>query len=415
MKIAVIGSGISGLSAAWLISKYHKVNLFEKKSYFGGHSNTQIVQENNQEIAVDTGFIVFNEHNYPNLCKLFKHLNVKILESDMSFSVSKNNGAFEYSGSGLSGMFAQKKNLLNKDFLFMVYEIIKFYKLQSQHFSKSNSETLSQFLTSHNYSDYFRYNHIYPMAASIWSSKLSDIANYPIDKFFKFFNNHNLLNLFFRPKWRTVLGGSKEYVKKILNSKKIIPVKNISVEVLQRNKNQITLLINGKKMFFDKLVIATHSDQAIKLLKDLTKDEKKIFSKIKYSANKVYFHTDETLMPKNKKVWSSWNFLGNDSKKEKLSVSYWMNNLQKLSTYQNYFVTLNPFKKPIDSKIIKTIKYSHPMFTFDTFKAQEDLKKIQGKNSTWFCGAYTGFGFHEDGIKSGLNVAEQILGKKRPW
>ena len=415
MKIAVIGSGISGLSASWLISNYYKVYLFEKKSYFGGHSNTQIVYENNKEIAVDTGFIVFNEHNYPNLCKLFKSLNVKILETDMSFSVSRNNGELEYSGSGLSGIFAQKKNLVNKDFMLMLYEIIKFYKFNSQHSSGRKPETLSQFLNSNNYSDYFRYNHIYPMAASIWSSKLSDIANYPIDKFVKFFNNHNLFNLLVRPKWRTVLGGSKQYVKKILNLKKIIPKKDISVEVLNRNTNQVTLLINGKKMFFDKLVIATHTDQAITLLKDLTNDEKKILVNIKYSANKIYFHTDETLMPKNKKVWSSWNFLGNDSKKERLSVSYWMNNLQHLSTNQNYFVTLNPFKKPVDSKIIKIIDYSHPMFTFDSFKAQEELKKIQGKNSTWFCGAYTGFGFHEDGIKSGLGVAEQILGKKRPW
>ena len=415
MKIAVIGSGISGLSASWLISKYHRVNLFEKKSYFGGHSNTQIVQENNKEIAVDSGFIVFNEHNYPNLCKLFKSLNVKISESDMSFSVSRNNGELEYSGSGFSGIFAQKRNLLNKDFLFMVYEILKFYKFHSQNYSNYKSETLSQFLTSNKYSDYFKQNHIYPMAASIWSSQLSDIANYPFDKFVKFFNNHNLFNLFFRPKWKTVLGGSKEYVKKILNSKKIMPKKNICVEVLNRNKNQVTLLVDGKKKFFDKLVIATHTDQAIKLLKDLTKDEKRILSSIKYSSNKVYFHTDEKLMPKNKKVWSSWNFLGNDSKKETLSVSYWMNNLQRLYTEQNYFVTLNPFKKPVYSKIIKIIDYSHPTFTFDTFEAQEDLKKIQGKNSTWFCGAYTGYGFHEDGIKSGLGVAEQILGKKRPW
>ena len=249
MKIAVIGSGISGLSASWLISKYHRVNLFEKKSYFGGHSNTQIVQENNKEIAVDSGFIVFNEHNYPNLCKLFKSLNVKISESDMSFSVSRNNGELEYSGSGFSGIFAQKRNLLNKDFLFMVYEILKFYKFHSQNYSNYKSETLSQFLTSNNYSDYFKQNHIYPMAASIWSSQLSDIANYPFDKFVKFFNNHNLFNLFFRPKWKTVLGGSKEYVKKILNSKKIMPKKNICVEVLNRNKNQVTLLVDGKKSF----------------------------------------------------------------------------------------------------------------------------------------------------------------------
>ena len=415
MKIAVIGSGISGLSASWLISQYHKVYLFEKKSYYGGHANTQVVKNNDKELSVDTGFIVFNEKNYPNLCKLFENLDVKFIESDMSFSVSRNKGKLEYSGSGFSGIFAQKKNFLDKDFIFMLYEIIKFYKFDSKHKSNSEMETLSDFLKLRNYSDYFKYNHIYPMAASIWSSKLSDIAHYPVNDFLTFFKNHNLFNILHRPKWRTVAGGSKEYVKKILNSKKIISQKNTKVKVLSRTNNQVILKVDKKKMYFDKLVVATHTDQAIKLLGDLTRDEENILGGIKYSKNKVYFHKDEALMPKDKKVWSSWNFLGEDSEKQRLTVSYWMNKLQNLQTNQNYFVTLNPFKKPINSKIIKIIEYSHPMFTFSTFQAQELLKNIQGNNNTWFCGAYTGFGFHEDGIKSGLHVAEQILGEKRPW
>lgn len=413
LKIAVIGSGISGLAASWRLSKSCDVELYEKNNYFGGHANTQNVKlRDEKHFKVDTGFIVFNEINYPNLCNLFEQLGVETYSSDMSFAASINDGKVEYSGSSLLNMFAQKKNIFNLKFLKMVYEIIKFYRTVEKDAKKYTEYTLKDYLDEKCYSEYFKFYHIYPMASSIWSSSIDEISHFPFAQFVNFFSNHGLLNLINRPKWRTVIDGSQAYVNLILNSPNLKSFKKANVKVTKCNKNWVDLKINKKLKRFDHVVIAVHSDQVAKLVSCLGDDQKKIFKKIKYTTNKVFLHTDNQFMPKKKKVWASWNYIQGKEYKKKLSVTYWMNKLQKLDTRKNIFVTLNPEKPPLKSKLIKTILYNHPLFDLDTFKTQKKIKKIQGVNKLWFCGAYLGYGFHEDGIKSGLSVAKKILEKK---
>ena len=355
IKIAVLGSGISGLSCSWLLSKKHDVYLYEKNNYFGGHADTEtIIDKDYSKIQVDTGFIVLNEINYKNLINLFKALNVETYASNMSFSVSKNYGELEYSGSGLQGLFSQKKNLLSKAFIKMLYEIIKFYLTVENDKDEFKNMTLSEYLEVKNYSEYFKLNHIYPMAGSIWSSSFNQISKYPFPEFVSFFSNHGLLKLFNRPKWHTVLGGSKSYVNKIINSKKIKAFTNTKVKVIDRTYNsKIVLEINKKKEIFDKLVIATHSDEAIKLLKDISANEKNALEKIEFTNNIVYLHKDKNLMPKLKKNWSSWNFVSDKENNERINVTYWMNKLQNLGTSEDYFVSLNPIFKPKKDKILK--------------------------------------------------------------
>ncbi|MBD22113.1 MAG: hypothetical protein CL572_00395 [Alphaproteobacteria bacterium] len=410
-KIAIIGSGISGLSCAWKLSEKFEVELFECDKRFGGHSNTVQINDGKKIIYVDTGFIVFNEHNYPLLCKFFKSLGVVSYESDMSFSVSIAHNNLEYSGTNLISIFAQIKNLFNLHFLRMLFEIVRFNRNVEKDKKKFSNLTIDQYLKKKKYSNYFISNHLYPMAGSIWSSKLNDIKNYPFGKFVSFFSNHGLLKIFNRPKWRTVEKGSQTYVKKILNNKKIKFHKNTTVRV-EKRKKMIFLRFNGLIKKYNHLVIATHSDQ-VKSVLNLDRKEKKIFSNMKYKKNIVYLHKDPSLMPKKKKVWSSWNYLQDSKKVNELTVTYWMNKLQKLKTNTNIFVSLNPFKKPEKDKIFQVINYQHPQFNFETFDKQKEIDKIQGKSNTWFCGAYLGYGFHEDGISSSINVAKKIYAREK--
>ena len=411
-KIAIIGSGISGLSCAWHLKKKYEVHLFEKNDYFGGHSNTQKILENNNIIYVDTGFIVFNNQNYKNLVSFFKLLNIESYETEMSFSVSMNKKKFEYGGEDLDTLFAQRKNILNKKFLIMLYEIVKFYKSAKKDIEKFGNQTIDQYLTSMRYSDFFTYNHIYPMAASIWSAPINEIKKFPFPKFVNFFENHALFNLHNRPKWRTVVNGSQEYVKKIIKEKRIVSHLNNKVLKIIRKK-KIHIFSKKGEQLFDKVILACHSNQSLNLIENPTKEEVLFLSKIRYQKNTVWLHSDEKFMPKIKKVWSAWNFL--DFGKNNLCVTYWMNKLQNLNTKQQIFVSLNLPENPSINKRFKKINYSHPIFDHETLNGQEGLNNIQGKNDTWFCGAYFGNGFHEDGIISGLNVAEKIIGIKRPW
>ena len=407
-KIAVVGSGISGLSCAYYLSKSFKIDLFEKNSYFGGHTHTQTIKYGNENINVDSGFIVFNQINYPNLCNLFEELNVKSYESDMSFAVSNKIDNIEYSGTNLSSLFSQRKNLVNFNFWRMLYEIVSFNLLAKKHIKKYKNYTIQEYLNLKNYSNYYKYKHLYPMAASIWSSQINEIKRYPFEKFVMFFLNHGLLKIFNRPKWRTVLGGSKNYVEKILKSKNISSYKNSSVKFLYKKGNKIFLDVMGKKKKYDHLIIAVHSDQ-VKDIVNLKKDEKKMFENIRYTKNKVYVHSDQKLMPESKKAWSSWNYIEDQKNMSSVNVTYWMNKLQKLNTNLNIFVSLNPSTSPSKEKIFKKIYYHHPLFDFNTFENQKKITKIQGTKNIWFCGAYLGYGFHEDGITSALHVVKRIL------
>ncbi len=415
LKIAVIGGGISGLSCAWLLSKSHNVDLFEKKSYFGGHANTQEIVSNSSKVNVDTGFIVFNSINYPNLCNLFNILGVDTYESDMSFSFSSKLDNLEYGGTNLNTIFAQRLNILKPQFLKMLLEIIYFYRIAEKEKKKNKKKSLNEYLIKKKFSDFFQFNHIYPMASSIWSSSIENIKDYPFEKFVDFFSNHGLLKIFNRPKWRTVVGGSKNYVKKLIKSSNMKARKRCKAEIFQRAKERIIVKVNGRPSIYDHVVLAVHSNQVPSIIKDIKIYEKNIFSKIQYSKNIVYLHSDRRLMPKLKKVWSSWNYIRNSLVEKKISVTYWMNRLQNLKTKENIFVSLNPEMTPDKKSVFKKINYSHPIYNFGTFDAQKKISKIQGQNNTWYCGAYLGYGFHEDGLESGLNVAEKILGGRRPW
>lgn len=419
LKIAIIGSGISGLGCSWLLSKRFDVDLYEKSDYIGGHSNTQTIKTrfDNRLVKVDTGFIVFNELNYPNLHSLFKLLDVKTIESNMSFSVSLDEQNFEYGGENLFKIFAQKRNILNFSFWKMLFEIVIFNKNALSDKQNYKSKTIEQYLEIKGYSEMFQYKHLYPMASSIWSSPLSKIKEYPFLNFIEFFNNHGLLKITNRPKWKTVLNGSQSYIKKILKNSSMKIFLQKKVNKVKRFKNYVQIETNRTRRVYDHVVFACHSDQILQILDNVTNEEEMYLSNITYKKNIVYLHSDNSFMPKNKMIWSSWNYIEmlkpNDQKS--LTVTYWMNKLQKIDTTENIFVTLNPAKIPDKQMIYKRIFYEHPVFTKKSIESSAGLEKIQGKNNTWFCGAYLGNGFHESGFVSGLNVAENLSGVLRPW
>tara|TARA_B100000686_G_scaffold327485_1_gene386436 strand:+ start:488 stop:1729 length:1242 start_codon:yes stop_codon:yes gene_type:complete len=413
MRVAVIGSGISGLSAAHFISKKYKVDLFEKDNHFGGHSYTINIPESdtNQFIPMDLGFIVFNKITYPSLVKLFNSLKVPYEKSNMSFAVSVKNSNIEYSGSGLSGLFSNKYNILNYNFLKMIKEIIFFYKEAEKIDEKKYQEqTLGDFLKSKKMSNYFINFHIIPMVAAIWSMPLNLAQKMPMALFLNFFKNHGLLKIKNRPQWYTVQGRSKIYVNKILDTISGEYFKNYEIKKVFRNKNNVRLFYGSSNEFFDydQVVFATHANDTLKLIANLTEKEKDILKNFEYKTNTAILHCDELLMPKNKNIWSSWNSILDINNPNKNCVTYWLNKLQNLKTKKNYFLTLNPILDLNEKKIIKKVEFSHPFYDIKTIKAQKRLYELQGENNSWFCGSYFGYGFHEDGLKSALAVANKL-------
>lgn len=419
-KIAVIGSGISGLSCAWLLNQNHQVTLYEKDDRLGGHSNTVSFDHQGQKINVDTGFIVFNPKNYPNLVKFFEHLNVETCETEMSFAVSVNNGELEYSGSGLAGLLAQKSNIVRPSFWRMVSQILRFYRQSDQLIHHKDLATLSlgQLLEQQGYQKEFIYNHLLPMGAAIWSTPVEKMLNYPASSFMQFCQNHGLLQISDRPQWRTVIDGSKQYVDKIAAELAGQIKLNSRIHRIIRQTDQVIIEdIHGNRQYYDDIVLACHSDQALKLLQQPTEKEQALLSQFPYRRNKAYLHLDSSLMPQRKSCWSSWNYLSEHSsaKDQQVSVTYWMNRLQPLKTKTPIFVSLNPIREPERGSIIRSFFYDHPEFGYHSQQHQKQLWSLQGQHRTWFCGAYFGYGFHEDGIQSGLAVAEQLGGTTRPW
>jgi predicted NAD/FAD-binding protein len=417
MKIGIVGSGISGLSCAYLMGAKHDVTLFEKNDYLGGHSNTASISYDNKKIAVDTGFIVFNFRTYPNLKALFELLKVKISKSNMSFGMKDLDNGFEYSGDNLSGLFAQKKNFLNLKFLKMLKDIVKF----NQHSIKfietggdAKAQTLQDFIDNLKLGEYFKNYYLFPMAGAIWSCPLELIKNYPAKTFLQFFYNHGLLTVTNQPQWYTVEGGSKEYVKKIsaaFNGK--IELNSTIIKAEKSAEKVILTKDSGQTYEFDHVIFASHANQTYEIISDKTKDEAEILSKVKYSQNTAILHKDTNQMPKNNKAWASWVYLS--SKKEnKVSLSYWMNNLQNIPASHPLFVTLNPIEKVAEQHIFGKYEYAHPIFDSEAINAQENLHKIQGKRNMWFCGAWTKYGFHEDGLNSAINVVKKF-GIEVPW
>ncbi len=413
MKIAVIGSGISGLSAAHYLSKKYRVDLFEKNNHFGGHSFTVDIYEKNSKelISLDLGFIVFNKINYPNLVKFFHNLNINYEKSNMSFAVSVKNSNIEYSGNGLSGLFANKLNIFNINFLKMIKEIIFFYK-EAEKIKEDNykEQTLGNFLKEKKLSNYFVNFHIIPMVAAIWSMPPSLAEKMPMSLFLVFFKNHGLFRIKNRPQWFTVSGRSKIYVNKVLKTISGEYFKNYKIKSVQRNKNNVRLFYGSSNEYFDydKVVFATHADDTLKLIENPTQREKEILKNFKYKENLAYLHCDERFMPKRRKAWSSWNSILDKNDNRKNCVTYWLNKLQNLKTENNYFLTLNPIFQIDEKKIFKKVNFSHPCYDLKSINAQKKLSQLQGINNSWFCGSYFGYGFHEDGLKSSLDIVNLI-------
>ena len=410
MKIAVVGSGISGLSAAYYLSKKHHVDLFEKEDHFGGHSHTIDLLFEENKISVDVGFIVFNHNTYPNLINFFKENDVKIEKSNMSFSVSVDNTNFEYCGNGLKGMFCNKVNLFNLNFLKMFFDILKFYKNSDQEVNLNQKLTLGEYLEINKLSKPFVNYHIIPMVSAIWSMPPVEASKMPIGFFLKFFQNHGLFKLKNRPQWYTVSNRSRAYVNKIISKISGEYYKNYKIKKIIRKSSGIDLYYGGQNEFFDydKVVIATHADEALELIENPTDDEKNILSNFSYKENTAYIHTDTRAMPKNKKAWCSWNSSIDNKNTKKNSITYWLNLLQNLKCDKNIFLTLNPYFNIEETKILRKVKFTHPYYDQKALDTQQNLSILQNKKDTLFCGSYFGYGFHEDGIKSSLEMLKNL-------
>ncbi|KPF78742.1 NADH-ubiquinone oxidoreductase subunit 6 [Brevundimonas sp. AAP58] len=416
-RIAVVGSGISGLSAAWLLGQRHDVTLFEAKDRIGGHSNTVEAPSPSAPVAVDTGFIVYNADNYPNLVAMFEHLSVPTKPAHMSFAVSIDDGAFEYSSHGIPALFAQKRNWVSPKFWRMISDLLRFQKQAPKDLAEMerSGETLDAYLNRNGYGDLFKEAHLLPQAAAIWSCSMGQMSAYPAASFVRFYMNHNLLTYDLKPTWRTVDGGSREYVSRLHTAFEGRTVLNAGVVGVARDGAGATLRFDdGRTERFDAVLLATHSDQALRLLDQPTADERRLLGAIAYRPNRAILHRDVSAMPKRRKAWAAWTHKGYSDRSGEGGVTYWMNELQSLPG-PPLFVSLNPAKEPDPALVIGEWDYEHPVFDQAAVAAQSELWSLQGQGGVWFAGAWFGSGFHEDGLQAGLAAAEQLGGVRRPW
>lgn len=409
---AIIGSGISGLTAGYLLAKKHKVTVFEKNDYIGGHTATVDIEKSGEKHAIDTGFIVFNNKTYPNFLALLDEIGIGKIPTEMSFSVHNCQSGLEYNGHNLDTLFAQRANIFKPKFWLLVKEILRFNKLCKSIYAKQQyieGLTLGKFLQAHHFSDFFAEHYILPMGAAIWSSSLAQMEDFEFTFFVRFFHNHGLLNIADRPQWYVIPQGSRSYLAPLCQPFKDNIHVNANISGITRNDNKVQLhFTDSASQTFDEIVIACHSDQALALLNDATDDERSVLSAMPYSANSVVLHTDKKLLPKRKKAWASWNYQLSQDRSKPASVTYNMNILQGIDSKNTFCVTLNQ-KAAIDpQKILREFTYHHPVFSTESIKAQQQRSLICGHHHTHFAGAYWHSGFHEDGVKSAVEVAQRF-------
>ena len=414
MRIAIVGSGISGLGAAWLLSQSHDVHLFENAERFGGHSNTVDAHINGQILPVDTGFIVYNTLNYPNLVGLFEALNVETQPTNMTFSVSLRSKKMEYEGS-LRGLFAQTSNLLKPRFWRMLLDLFRFYRTGLKALEDGPAdESLRAFVKRLKLSDAFLDDHLMPMGAAIWSCPKEAMLDFPARSFMQFMENHRLLDFTGRPTWRTVVGGSRNYVQKILSTLGERAKTGCTISGIRRDGGGVVISVDGEgDIYFDKVILAAHADESLSLLTDASETETDILSAFRFQPNRVLLHSDAELMPARRASWAAWNYM-TEHKNGNLCLTYWMNRLQNISEDTPLYVTMNPTTDPHADLLHQTLSYDHPIFDGPAIKAQAMLPQIQGQNGLYFIGAWTRYGFHEDGLRSAVAVAKS-LDVSVPW
>lgn len=417
--IGIVGGGIGGLGAAWLLDSRYEVTLIERNAYVGGHSNTLEVPDPRGAFPVDTGFMVFNRRNYPLLTALFEHLNVPTYPTSMSFAASLDEGRVEYGGDNLNTLFGARSNLFDWRFLRMVGEILKFNAAAKAFIDSNPGSTLTvgDFLKRGRYSGRFASHYLLPMAAAIWSCPTEDMRAFPFLSFARFFANHGLLDLVDRPNWETVRGGSRAYVQAMLARFRGRCLTDTPITRVRRREQGVEVeTAAGERLQFDALVMGCHADEALSLIESPTQDERDILGSFRYQTNQVFLHSDPALMPKRRRVWSSWNYLQQPGvgSEASVTVTYWMNSLQDLPSDRDVFVSLNPRIPPRAESIVAELTYEHPMFDSRATDAQQRIGEIQGKDRIWFSGAYLGYGFHEDGLRAAVAVARGF-DVRPPW
>jgi uncharacterized protein len=418
LKVAVIGAGVSGLSCAWLLGQAHAVTLYEAQDRLGGHANTVDVSGPDGPTPVDTGFIVYNEANYPNLTAMFRHLEVKTQVAEMSFGVSLDDGALEYGSAHPLALLAQPSNAVRPRFWSMLADLVRFYREAPQSLAALERQpaTLGEFLDRGGYGRAFQDDHLLPQIGAIWSSTADQARDYPAEALIRFFENHGLLKLVRRPQWRTVAGGSREYVARLHarfsgRTRTGAPV----VAVRQGLRGVQVHTASGDVESFDQVVLATPAHRALQLLDQPGRETRSLLGAFRHSRNRAVLHSDPALMPRRRAAWSAWNHIGRRGAAAEFCVTYWMNELQGLPRGRDLFVTLNPHREPAPDRTLAAFDYEHPLFDAPALAAQRRLWSVQGEGGVWFCGAHLGAGFHEDGLQSGLAVAEALGGVRRPW